>query len=125
MCDIADELDREDVSEETRNKGKDNQNKSFESEAKYATLVEPKKDPRNPKVGNNATSGESDKYYEVDRLLKVKFMQNEKHYLVKWKGQYKNTWEPENYNYRKPKREFNIHRANKRRKGRKGYKYFK
>ena len=101
MCDVADELDNEDDSEETGNKGKDNQNKK--SEAKYAPLAEPKKAQKTQKVGINATSGESDKYYEMDRLLKVKFMQGKKHYLVKWKGQYKNTWEHENYITEKPK----------------------
>ena len=35
------------------------------------------------------------KLYEVDKILNDKTVNGKKHYLIKWKGDYPNTWEPE------------------------------
>ena len=35
-------------------------------------------------------SQSSETYYEVEKLLRVKRIRGKKHYLVKWKGNYKN-----------------------------------
>ena len=59
----------------------------------------------------NQHSQSDDKYYEVEKLLKVKRLQGKKHYLGKWKGNFKNSWEPEEFITEKPKRDFHIARS--------------
>ena len=56
------------------------------------------------------TSQQSDGiYFEVERLLKTRHVGNQKQYLVKWKGNYPNSWEPDHHITERPKREFLIH----------------
>ena len=65
------------------------------------------------------TSQQSDGiYYEVERLLKMRHVGNQKQYLVKWKGNYPNSWEPDHHITERPKREFLIHRTQRGRKKR-------
>ena len=48
---------------------------------------------------NPSSSQSDDTYYEVETLLKMKFMKGKKHYLVRWKGNYSDTWEAEDFWY--------------------------
>ena len=74
---------------------------------------------------NPSSSQSDDTYYEVETLLKMKFMKGKKHYLVRWKGNYSDTWEPEDFITEKPKREFHIRRARQgKRKRKSGNRYF-
>ena len=74
---------------------------------------------------NPPSSQSDDTYYEVESLLKMKYIRGKKHYLVHWKGNYSDTWEPEEFITEKPKREFHIRRAKQgRRKRKSGYRYF-
>ena len=74
---------------------------------------------------NPSSSQSDDTYYEVENLLKMKFMKGKKHYLVRWKGNYSDTWEPEDFITEKPKREFHIRRARQgKRKRKSGNRYF-
>ena len=38
-----------------------------------------------------------DTYHEVDKLLKVRRIGGQTQYLVKWKGNYQSSWEPDDY----------------------------
>lgn len=60
-----------------------------------------------------------DTYYEVDKLLKVRRIGGQTQYLVKWKGNYPSSWEPEDYITEKPKREFHTQRTKMGRRRRK------
>ncbi|MEW8546122.1 MAG: reverse transcriptase domain-containing protein [Candidatus Thiodiazotropha sp.] len=132
MRDVPVELD-EDHAEETSNEGKvntSNQNiqdtEKTDSKVTNAPTASQSTEAQETKQkGNFDTSNKSnDKYYEVDRLLKVKWVRGKKFYLVKWKGEYKNTWEPEDYITDKPKREFHIRKAGKKRRRRAGNQFF-
>ena len=57
-------------------------------------------------------------YFEVERLLKTRHVGNQKQYLVKWKGNYPNSWEPDHHITERPKREFLVHRTQRGRKKR-------
>jgi len=60
-----------------------------------ATVVPLSADDGQTVVTTNAPkSDEDDVWHEVERLLKVKRVGQEKHYLVKWKEGGKSTWEP-------------------------------
>ena len=106
MRDVPTEPDEEDA-EETGNEGRDNQNTdNADTEVgNPPTASQPTEVQETQNKGTLDTSIESnDKYYEVDMLLKVKWVQGKKHYLVKWRGEYKNTWELEDYITEKPKK---------------------
>ena len=49
--------------------------------------------------------------FAVDRLLKSKLVNGQKYYLIKWKGKFPNSWEPEDHISNYCKRQFNIRRT--------------
>lgn len=66
-----------------------------------------------------------DTFYEVDKLLKVRRIAGQTQYLVKWKGDFPSSWEPEDYITERPKREFHAQRTKmgRRRRRRKSQFY--
>ena len=60
-----------------------------------------------------------DIYFEVEKLLKMRRVRGQKQYLVKWKGDYPNSWEPETNITDRPKREYHIRKQQRGRKHRK------
>jgi transposase InsO family protein len=56
-------------------------------------------------------TGDGDKWYEVDRLLKMVRQNGKKYYLIKWKGDYKPTLEPIEHVSPFLVRQFHIHRT--------------
>ena len=74
---------------------------------------------------NPPSSQSDDTYFEVETLLKMKYIRGKKHYLVHWKGNYSDTWEPEEFITERPKQEFHIRRAKQgKRKRKSGQRYF-
>ena len=59
------------------------------------------------------------KYYPVEKLLKAKLISGKKHFLVKWVGNYSDSWEPEKNIPEQVKQEFYILQANRKRKKKK------
>ena len=50
-------------------------------------------------------------WFTVDRLLKSKLINGQKHYFIKWKGKFPNSWEPEDHISDYCKRQFHIRRT--------------
>ena len=71
---------------------------------------------------NPPSSQSDDTYYEVETLCKMEYIRGKKHYLVHWKRDYSDTWEPEDFITEKPKNDFHIRRA---KHGKSGHKYFR
>ena len=49
-----------------------------------------------PRKTNMSQSKRQNEFYEVEKLLKSKYMKNKRFYLVKWKDGSEPTWEPSN-----------------------------
>ena len=76
------------------------------------------KQAANDKSNSQPLKQSEDIYFEVEKLLKMRYVGRQKQYLVKWKGDYPNSWEPENNITDRPKREYHIQRAKRGRKRR-------
>ena len=120
------ETDEQEVSipqnEHPTTAGSDN---TTENQAKEQNQPDADNTAQGKTKANPPSSQSDDTYYEVESLLKIKYIRGKKHYLVHWKGNYSDTWEPEEFITEKPKREFHIRRAKQgRRKRKPGYRYF-
>ncbi|MES9881485.1 MAG: DDE-type integrase/transposase/recombinase [Sedimenticola sp.] len=112
-------------------KNKDDETSRETQQTEDATQNEPPTDQENPETGQPEPEQELQKEqednnkYHVNRLLKTKLIGNKRHYLVKWMGNFKDSWEPEDYITDKPKEEFHAHWTLTNRRKRKHRQYFR
>lgn len=66
-----------------------------------------------------------DKYFEIDKLLRVKRIDGKQHFLVKWKDGSPNSWQPEENISRPALRQYYAtHTSKGKRRKRKPFKFF-